>query len=154
VFEFAEPERELAEQINFVLNASHWATIRRSGRESTILPGILISQGSKFPPVADPLYKEAVVVYEERRSTVAALRTVLSGDGMDIDLGEDASDLPPSVLLVRIGTRPNRALESLIKDIGGSLTITPVGPNVFMGLNRTPMKEPANWDTIMMPPIK
>lgn len=134
LFEFVDdPEpKHMAEQINFVLSELHWNTSRRRGHESSILPGVWISVGSNIPTpsLVDSQHDEILAANAEVQATLRkiaeGLRDGIKQSKIDVELGSDAADLPPSTLLIRVGQKPNHTLEDLARELG-PYEITPMG---------------------------
>jgi hypothetical protein len=128
VFELID-EREpisIAEQINFVIVGANWKSWRRRGNEPLIEDGIEISPGTKFPsPSSD---SESVMRYLELREqqsanaekAIALLRNALFASGIESEIKNNGYDFPTDTLLIRIGPKPNHALENAIRELAGS----------------------------------
>jgi hypothetical protein len=151
VFEFVserEP-RKMAEQINSVLKTLHWTSSRKRVNEMFIRDGISISVGAdwkSFLPPGSPQEKALglLELYWQKRSTgemtAQALRDGIEKCGIDAEIRNDAADLPPSILLIEVGGKPNRAVEVTLKDLGPRPNPTPFGGGTIGG-NREAIPE-------------
>ena len=152
VFEFID-EREptsIAEQINAVLADLHWPTSRRPP-ELPIRDGIAISPGTNFVPpdarlTSEELRQDMELRERQRAAAESAakpLRDEFLKQGLDAEITNDAFDFPPTYLLIRVGVKPNHALENTLKELGPAPEPTPlniVGGNLLMGGNRLAFK--------------
>jgi hypothetical protein len=138
VFEYPDEHEVIrtAEQINFVLRLlpSPWRTGRRHGNEDQVSDGIRISVGHKFdPPSSSDLTNSMNFLRRVKfgDAKAAALKQSLLDSGIEAELANEAQDLPPEALLVRVGTKPNHALESAIKELGMPFTPHSTNPKDF-----------------------
>ncbi len=129
IFEYVDEHepKKMAEQINFIFESLlHWSTWRRLVNEETIEDGVSISVGmeppSSFAPGTSPEERSKAVSpeYLRKRSigemAAQALRDGIKHCGIDAESGgPGAYGLPPTTLLIKVGRKPNHALEETLK---------------------------------------
>lgn len=147
IFEYIDEHepKKMAEEINFVFESLlHWNTWRRPVNEETIKDGISISVGwepaSSFP-LGTPLEERFKAVKPEYRQKISigervaeALRDGIKHCGIDAESGGlDAYDLPPTTLLIKVGRKPNHALEETLRELGPHPNPAVVGGRMIGG---------------------
>jgi len=141
--------RKMAEQINFVLKTLHWSAWRRRQNEMFIRDGISISVGANLgsflPPGTPPEnVLRLLEMYSQKRSIgEAAAQTLRDGIrkcAIDTEIGNDAGDLPPTILLIEVGAKPNHAVEATLKELGPQPNPAPFRGGM-MGGNREAIPE-------------
>ena len=153
VFEYAserEPRR-VAEQIYSVFRDHNWNAFRRQVKdESQIGDGVTIIVGGNFPPF--PV--SSLVHQQESVSKTAAelLRDSLVRSEIEAKIGTNFDrfivdvhdrDLPPSILIVRVGEKPNHVLEETLKELAPRKA--PLVNGIAVGSNRQEIPdEPSN----------
>jgi hypothetical protein len=167
IFEFGSDKepRQLAEQmawafLNFQPPASHWSIRRRRVNEDAIADGIYIMRGwvpqPTLPPTLSAEDREIQKAEFERRSSTGmnlakAVRDVLVKCSEEATAGEDTfaqldirnDGIRADELVIRIGSKPNRALESTIRELGPLPFSLPPDSSVAIGnLSMIPEEAP------------
>lgn len=114
VFEFADETeiRNTAEQINFVVTASHWTSSRRHCHEYLIREGVTISAGMGVmgdSPFDKRRLAEQVIPF--------LVTMLLEHSDIDAKRGLLALKLPTDTILISVGQKPYRAAEETIKEL-------------------------------------
>jgi hypothetical protein len=157
IFEYVSEKepRRLAEQIAWVFmtirshDSSHWSVRRRAVDEDAIQDGVYIMSGwasQSLPNALTPEERQrAIEEFNFRKSSgmklAVTLRDALTRCGIEATAGEDTfaeldphnDGVPADALVIRIGSKPNRALESTIRELGPFPLSLPPGSNVAVG---------------------
>jgi hypothetical protein len=133
VFEYLDEHEviAMAEQINGCLFDLGWTIHRRRGREAGIPDGISIGFGSQpisIPAMATAEFRASVRTEENlSREAGRTLAEELIKQGIDVEpirLGD--RNLPTTTLVIRVGSKPNKALEETLRELGPAPPATPI----------------------------